>query len=171
MDIVQKNKKKKYKEKFRDINKNEYNIDSFNNLHFIKKEDNFDIKKNQLFSNKYPPFELVEKIINTLLSIDLNDKILYTFSRKILETKNIKDKINEFIPELKKYYLKCKHKKYLENIDEKKVITIFRQILRPYDYMIKASEKYENGNKYLLYLIEKPKVIILKKINSIINFD
>jgi len=109
--------------------------------------------------------------MNTLLNINLNDKILYTFSRKILETKNIKEKMNEFIPELKKYYLKCKHKKYLENINEKKIITIFRQILRPYDYIIKASEKYENGNKYLSYLIEKPKVIILKKINSIINFD
>jgi hypothetical protein len=92
MNFVQKYKKKKYKEKFRDIDKNEYNIDSFNNLHFIKKEKIYEIKQNQLFSTEFPPFDFVEKIINTMLNINLNDKILYSFSRKILETKGHQEK-------------------------------------------------------------------------------
>ncbi len=73
---------------------------------------------------------------------------------------------------MKKYYLKCKHAKYLENIDEKKYITILRQIMRPYNYSIKAYEKYNNGEKYLLYVIIKNKEDNkLKKINSVISFD
>jgi predicted adenine nucleotide alpha hydrolase (AANH) superfamily ATPase len=40
----------------------------------------------------------------------------YQFSRKTLEQKNIIEKINLKINELKQYYLKCKHKKYLENV-------------------------------------------------------
>jgi hypothetical protein len=171
MDIVQKYKKKIYNEKFRDIEKKEYKIDSFHNLFFIKKDESKNLKKNQLFSNESPPYELVEKIFESLLNIKLNETLLYNFSRKILLNKNVNENIIDFIPELKKYYLKCKHQKYLENLNEKKIITIFRQILKDYDYTIKASEKYENGTKYLLYTIEKKKIILLKKINSIINFD
>ena len=64
---------------------------------------------------------------------------------------------------LKLYYLKCKHNKYLDQINEKKLITLFRQILKPYNFKIIAIEKYENSSKYLLYII--------KKIDSFINFD
>jgi len=55
---------------------------------------------------------------------------------------------------------------------KKKVITLFRQLLRIHDFELKAKEKYENGKKYLLYTItKKMEVISLKKINSTINFD
>lgn len=61
---------------------------------------------------------------------------------------------------------------YLENLNEKKIITLFRQLLRPYDYIINAVEKYNNGEKFLLYNISKKKSNqLLKKINSTINFD
>ena len=53
---------------------------------------------------------------------------------------------------------------------KKKIITLFRQILRPYDYSITSYEKYDNGEKYLLYILEK-KSINLKKIDSTVNFD
>ena len=171
MDVVQKYKKKIYNEKFRDIEKNEYQIDSFHNLFFIKKDEYKNTKKNQLFSNEPPPIELVEQIFYSLLNIKLDETIFYQFSRKILLNKNVNQNIINFIPELKKYYLKCKYQKYLENLNEKKIITIFRQILKEHNYRIKASEKYENGNKYLLYTIQKKKIILLKKINSVINFD
>ena len=60
----------------------------------------------------------------------------------------------------------------MENLNEKKVITLFRQLLRVHDYDLRAKEKYENGKKYLLYNItKKMEVICLKKINSTINFD
>jgi len=128
-------------------------------------------KKDQLFSKDPPPIELISDIFSKLLNKDINDNIYYEFSKKNIKDKNIAFALNEFIPELKKYYLKCKHKKYLENLNEKKIITLFRQILRPHNISLIAVEKYNNGEKYLLYIIKRKKIGILKKIDSTINFD
>ena len=127
-------------------------------------------KKNQLFSKDIPPFDFVKKILSELINKEITENIYYEFSLKNLSNKNIIEKINLYIPELKKYYLKCKHKKYLENLNEKKIVTIFRQLLKLYDYTISAVEKYDNGNKYLLYIIMKNNIFI-KKVNSTLNFD
>ena len=154
-------------EKFREINIID-NIDLFDN--YILKNNNISIK-NQLFSKEPPPFDLIKKIVYILINKELNENIYYEFSKKNLVIKKIIEKIDEYVVILKKYYLKCKHEKYLENLNEKKIITLFRQILRPYDYLITSYEKYDNGEKYLLYVLEKKKSITIKKIDSTINFD
>ena len=166
-----KNIKKKYSiENFKEIDNYINNIHSFENYSFNTKTDY--LLKNQLFSKEYPPFDLVKKILYIILNKDITDDIYFEFNINIMIIKNIIEKINIFIPELKKYYLKCKHQKYLENLNEKKIITIFRQILKPYNFYIKAIEKYENGKKYLLYIIQKNKNIhFIEKDNFIINFD
>ena len=157
---------------FRDINSLILNIDSFEKYYLKSPKNDY---SNQLFSKEPPNFDLVNNILFLLTNKDLNDITYYEFSRKILLNKNIIENIQEYIPELKKYYLKCKHEKYLENLTEKKIITLFRQILRKYEYSIHAVEKYNNGRKYLLYTLEKNKSLNelsgLKKINSIISFD
>jgi hypothetical protein len=158
----------KNKNIFQDINYIIDNIDSFE-LYSIKKTDIF-INKNQLFT-EVPPFTLVKKILNVIITKELNDTTYYEFCRKHLVNKNILSKINEFMPELKKYYLKCKHNKYLENLNEKKIITLLRQILKPYDFNIRSIEKYDYNGKFLLYIIEKKKNLMITKINSVINFD
>jgi len=165
MYCVKDNKKKSLFDKFKEINTLVQNIDLFNKYKKIP------IKKNQLFSCNPPPFELVNKILYELIQKELNDNVYYEFSRNYLFNKKIIDKIEIFIPELKIYYLKCKHKKYLENFNEKKLITLFRQLIKPYDFTIKSIEKYNNGKKYLLYIIEKNKKLSFKKIDSFINFD
>jgi hypothetical protein len=145
----------------------------------IKKFDSFESyhldtprqKPNQLFSKENPPLELVENIINHVVNKPLDDFLYYEFTLKQLTNKNIIEKISKYMPELKKYYLKCKSNKYLENLNEKKVITLLRQILRPYNFIINTYEKYNNGEKYLLYILEKKKDLKLKKINSLIIFD
>ena len=167
MEFVKNYKKNMLNNKFREINNLIINIDSFNKYSFYQ-SDNI---KNQLFIKDIPPFTLVNNIINGILNKELNDNIYYEFSKKILKNKNALQKIIPYIEELKKYYLKCKHEKYLNNLNEKKIITLFRQILKPYDYSLKSYEKYENGQKYLLYIIEKKKKINIKKISSVINFD
>ena len=144
------------------------NISSFDNYLSNQSSDNF---KNQLFSKDIPPFSLVNKILIGTINKELNENIYYEFSRKQLNNKDVIKKIELFIPELKKYYLKCKHSKYLEKLNEKKIITLLRQLLRPYDYIINTVEKYSSGEKYLLYSILKKKSICIKKINSIISFD
>lgn len=163
------NIKKTIISKFKEINCILNNIDSFEK-YSLKKENNIK-DKNQLFSKDPPPIEIVSKILYTMINKELNENIYFEFSRKNLINKKVIEKINEFIPELKKYYLKCKHNKYLENLNDKKIITLFRQILRPYDYNICAIEKYNNGEKFLLYIIQKKKNLTLKKIDSVINFD
>jgi hypothetical protein len=165
--LCESNKKNNY---FKEINNFIDNIDSFEKYSLSKCLKNERVK-NQLFSKESPPIDLIQKILKKLINKDLNDNIYYEFSRKNLASKNIIKLIDEFIPELKQYYLKCKHEKYLENLNEKKVITLFRQILKPYDFSIISQEKYENGEKYLLYTIEKKKKITFKKIESTINFD
>jgi hypothetical protein len=154
--------------KFKDINKIIENIDSFEKYDITNKNEN---KINQLFSKEPPPFSLVQKILFELINKNLNDYIYYEFTIKSLINKRILEKINLYIPELKKYYLKCKFYKYLENLTEKKIVTLFRQILKPYGFSINTIEKYNDGEKYLLYIIEKKQFIGIKKINSLINFD
>ena len=159
---------KKIKNEFKEI---DYIINSIDSFEKYSLKQNIEIdKKNQLFIKEIVPFNLVQKILNIIINKDLNDNIYFEFSIKNLINKKILEKIKDFIPELKKYYLKCKHKKYLEDLNEKKIITILRQILRLYDFTINSMEKYDDGQKYLLYIIEKKK-LIFKKIDSVINFD
>lgn len=164
MDLILNEKKKIYrKKKFQDFNNN-INIELF-------KDNNFSIsKKNQLFS-LIPSYDLVKNILKLFINNDIFDNVYFEFSRKDLEKKKVLEKFNNYIDELKKIYLPCKQKKYLENINEKKFITILRQIIKPYNYFIEAKEKYENGKKFLLYILNKKNNISLIKIDSIINFD
>ncbi len=156
------------KNKFKDLTELFTNFKSFEDITNNEDKQNY---KNQLFAKINPPFDLVKQILGLLINYPFDD-LHYEFTKKIIIEKKVLDKIGPYIEELKKYYLKCKHAKYLENIDEKRYITILRQIMRPYNYSIKAYEKYNNGEKYLLYVIIKNKEDNkLKKINSVISFD
>lgn len=114
------------------------------------------VKKEQLFKN-IPSKEFVEDILKLFIPNGFQDSY-YQFSRKMITDKNVIEKINLLLPQLKEYYMNCKHKKYLENIDQKKCVTILRQLLRLYDYRVISMEKYHNGQKFLLYKIEKIEV-------------
>ena len=156
--------------KFKDLPNILTNFESFEDNN---KDNNENVinNKNQLFGKIYPPFDLVKKVLCLLINYEFDD-LYYEFTKKNVTEKKIIEKINPYINDLKKYYLKCKHSKYLENIDEKKYITILRQILKPYNFLIKSYEKYNNGEKYLLYIISKNKEEKkIKKINSVISFD
>lgn len=163
------NKNNKLLVKFKEINNLIDNIDSFDKYTFNNNIENN--KTDQLFSKDKIPFDVVNKIIFSLINKNLTDDIYFEFTIKSLIKKVIVEKMKEFIPELKQYYLKCKHDKYLENLNEKKIITILRQILRLYDFSINSFEKYNNGEKFLLYVLQKNKSIGIKKISSLINFD
>jgi hypothetical protein len=127
-------------------------------------------KKEQLFK-KIPTKDFVENVLKLFIPNGFQDTY-YQFSRKMIDEKNIIQKINDIKPELEDYYMNCKHKTYLENIDSKKCVTILRQLLRVYDYRVISMEKYYSGQKYLLYKIEKIEVEkddYQKKL--ILNFD
>lgn len=128
-------------------------------------------KKNQLFQ-EYPSEEFIKRMIHLFIGKDTPVNQHYQFSRKMLEDKGVIVELHHMVPELKKYYLKCKHQKYLENIDSKKAITIFRQMIRLCGYTVKSVEKYQNGSKFLLYHLEKLNDIKSpRKINFEVDFD
>ena len=133
-------------------------------------KDNDIEKKDQLF-RKNVDFLFLKNIFLHLFEIELDDNINYNFSKNTIITRNIISKIENYIEEIKKYYIICKQKIYLENLTEKKVITLLRQLLRTNNFELKSKEKYDNGKKYLLYTITKKKNKYLKKINSVMNFD
>ena len=126
--------------------------------------------KNQLFRENVD-IVFLSKFFLDCFNIELNNSINYSFPKKTILNKNIFEIIESNMDTLKKYYVKCKHKIYLENLNEKKIITLMRQLLRIHDFELRAKEKYENGKKYLLYTITKKSQNNFKKINSIINFD
>lgn len=138
-----------------------------------EKENENEKKKNQLFQQE-PPEELIVEIMHIFLGENITNPF-YQFSRKMLEDKKVIEQLEKWIPELKKYYLKCKHQKYLENLDSKKMITLFRQLIRLKGYSIEAHEKYQNGNKFLLYHIERKEknrsMKSPKKTNFTLDFD
>lgn len=110
-------------------------------------------KKEQLFKN-IPSKEFVEDVLKLFIPNGFQDSY-YQFSRKMITEKNVIEKLNLLLPQLKNYYMNCKHTKYLENLDPKKCVTILRQLLRLYNYKVISMEKYHSGQKFLLYKIEK----------------
>lgn len=60
---------------------------------------------------------------------------------------------HEIVPQLLPYYVPCKAAKYLhaDPMTWKKIITVLRQVCRPYGYRVVSREKYSHGNKFLLY--------------------
>ena len=106
------------------------------------------MKKDQLFK-KNPSNELFTKILESFGLIGLDDK--RSFSRKDLKYIKTVEKINHLKPEIDQCYLPCKARTYLNDLNEKNVITILRQILKTRNYTISSREKYMKGCKFIIY--------------------
>lgn len=105
---------------------------------------------NQLFLRK-PPLDLFMKILNNCTIDSLNSNVY--FSVNILDNNNSIIKSKLLLEELSEYYLPCKKKVYFNDITNRKLITIIKQVLRLYDYKLQSTEKYSNSKKYILYQI------------------
>jgi hypothetical protein len=154
--------------KFNDIQAYLTNIISLDE--YTSKNSVHKVKKDQLY-RKEVPFLFLETLFEDLFDIKLDETIEYHFSKTTLTNRNAQQILHKHLDELKSYYIQCKHKLYLENLNEKKMITLLRQLLRTHEYELKTREKYDNGKKFLLYTICKKKIKLLKKINSFMNFD
>ena len=117
--------------------------------------------RHQLFK-KIPPKEIVIKLLNCFGFNDLNDK--RCICKKYFKRLNVIENVQQLIPTLKKYYLPCKAKAYLTLLDNNSVLTILRQLLRPYKYVIVSREKYINGEKLINYNLNNMKEVKFKPI-------
>lgn len=127
--------------------------------------------KNQLFRIS-PDLKFSTKVLNLFGISDFNDNHSFTkFNLKELDTVN---KMGEIVEELKKYYLPCKSRLYLLSLNEKKCITILRQLLKVHNYTLMSKEKYIKGKKSLFYQVIPLQIdMTIKERNSkvIIRFD
>ena len=87
--------------------------------------------KNQLFKI-IPDLQIIKVILKVFGLDNLEDTRLFT--KDHMKDINTVDKMNELLDKLKEYYLPCKSKKYLTNLDEKKCITILRQFIKIHNY-------------------------------------
>ena len=110
------------------------------------------MNKNQLFK-KMPPIDLFERLVKIYGLTDIND--CRKFTKDHLTKNKTLEKIEGLREELDEYYLPCKITKYLTDLDEKKLITILRQIAKVFDYYVTSNEKYLNSKKVLQYSLEK----------------
>jgi hypothetical protein len=127
--------------------------------------------KNQLFCIS-PDLKISTKILNLFGISDFNDNHSFTkFNLQELDTVN---KMQEIIEDLKKYYIPCKSKIYLINLNEKKCITILRQFLKVHNFTLMSKEKYIKGKKSLFYQVIPLQIdMTIKERNNkvIIRFD
>jgi len=128
--------------------------------------------KHQLFS-KIPPKELIIKLLNCFGFTDFNDH--RCVCKKYFKKLKILENIESILPELQKYYLPCKAKTYLFKLTNNSAMTILRQCIRPYNYVVIGKEKYINGEKIINYHIEskvKTQLIpIIENENIIVTFS
>lgn len=108
--------------------------------------------KDQLFK-EYPTTELVKQVLNAFGLRGLDDNT--PFSRADLQRRETVINLTKLKPYLEKYYIPCKARTYLNNLTEKNVITILRQILKHLGYTVFSKEKYMRGNKFIIYHIDK----------------
>jgi hypothetical protein len=139
------------------------------------------MKKDQLFRTR-PPLSVCILILKAIGLSGFKDN--HYFSRADLEKNNGVEKIEVLKPILIKYYLPCKARTYLYNLNTKNIITILRQIVKLYDFKILSTEKYIKGYKFIIYQLvpinnKKYKIHFIKqeikpirdKTNCIVVFD
>jgi hypothetical protein len=110
------------------------------------------MKINQLFS-KFIELDLLLKLLECFGIHDINNKKVFCKYDMIqLETVQ---KIKELRPVLEHYYLPCKAKIYLDvdSLNEKRAVSILKQILRLHDYYLFTREKNVNNKKVIYYQI------------------
>jgi hypothetical protein len=108
--------------------------------------------KDQLFK-KLPTDKILDKLLKCFGLENIDDKKY--FSRNDLKKINTIENINKLKNELEEFYLPCKSKIYLNNLTEKKIITILRHFIKYKLFKLISREKYMNKTKIIIYQLIK----------------
>jgi len=132
-------------------------------------------KKNQNFKNN-PDMMIIQSILETFGLENLEDDRFFT--KEHMKEINTKDNLNLLKSKLNEYYLPCKSRIYLNELTEKKCITILRQFVKNYNYKVIGIEKSVSGKKLttyrLIFLNQEylsPKKEAEEKRKYIVSFD
>ena len=83
--------------------------------------------KNQLFRIS-PDLKITEQLLNLFGIKNMEDN--HSFTRENLNDLKTVEKMNEMIDELMKYYIPCKSKKYLSELNEKKMCNDIKTVFK-----------------------------------------
>ena len=106
--------------------------------------------KSQLFRTT-PTKELTEKIVQCFGLKNIEDTT--NFSKNDIKTLETVKRVEELKLQLSECYIPCKARTYLNDLNEKNVLTILRQCLRCQGYNLTSREKYIKGDKFCIYQI------------------
>lgn len=128
--------------------------------------------KNQLFRNT-PDLNITLELISFFGLKSLTDN--HSFNKQNLIDLKTVEKINGILDKLSSYYLPCKSRIYLSDINEKRCIAILRQFLKVHNYTLLYKEKFINNKKSIYYQIIPVQIMIdtnkSKKKKIVISFD
>lgn len=114
------------------------------------------MKIHQLFTDT-PPTELIIRVIGAFGLDSLEDTA--SFSQASMSRLATSDVIKGLQPELEKYYIPCKAKIYLPvEIDDRRCITILRQLLRLRSMTLYSQQVYVQKKKTTHYMINSRRV-------------
>jgi hypothetical protein len=108
------------------------------------------MKINQLFVKKVDT-DLLQSMLPCFGLRSLEDK--RTFCKLDLEKIETVNKLAELLPALSIHYLPCKARIYLENMSERKAITVLKQVLRLHGYTLRSKEKNFHNKKVMFYTL------------------
>tara|TARA_B100000927_G_C16318450_1_gene410365 strand:- start:371 stop:763 length:393 start_codon:yes stop_codon:yes gene_type:complete len=130
------------------------------------------MSKNQLFKI-IPDSNILQELLEIFSLESLEDTTFFT--KQSLKDSNAVENMEQLSVKLQAYYIPCKSRVYLENIDENKCITILRQFLKTQGYTLVTKDRSFKGQKMKIYRLIKitdPKKDKGKKTDNImISFD
>lgn len=105
-------------------------------------------KKHFGLFREIPPKSLVEDIFIHLQFNGLNDNRIFT------KFDIPKERFEEIVTWIEPYYLPCKAKRFLYDLNNTKYITILRHLIRAHKYDFNTQEKLINGIKTTTYQLK-----------------
>lgn len=106
------------------------------------------MKINQLFRKRVDT-ELLMEILRSFGLSTLNDR--RCFSKQDLLQERTVEKLNKLLPVLEEHYLPCKARVYIDSLNEKRAITMLKQILRLHGHFLMSRERNVNNKKIIYY--------------------
>lgn len=73
---------------------------------------------------------------------------------------NTVEQVTFLSTELRKFYLPCKARCYLTALTSKNVVTILRHFVKLHNYRVSSNEKYQKGEKFIVYVVVPNEVMI-----------
>ena len=114
----------------------------------IKLNKYLSMKINQLFKEKVSE-DILNKILEAFHLNGLDDDTV--FSKVDLEKYSTVTKIHHIKDQLIQFYLPCKAKIYLDNMDASKCITVLRQVLKLFQVKLVSRQRYIKYRKTTIY--------------------